>query len=576
MSIFIYPENDDTLESLSTPNFVVSGIEGLRESFPSGQNLPLARIRLNNDGLIYEISYVYHRVDDLVTLDKIISTFRIQGNNPGSGWLPGFNSPKIDDIVCNECGDCYCPKIGENGFGNILQSALSWNGVDVKSNGNSICNCCVGNYGYKYQCVELIQRFYSKTWDYQNIWGGHAINLWDTAPAGIIKYENGSNTAPVWGDVLVFSGATYGHVAAVKRIKGNSILFVEQNSSADGLDKLSFEIRDGGFWINPRGSYIVKGWLHSPLNHGVIPYTYSPSGSIFTTIPTFKWFPVTDATKYQIQVYKGTSLVVNETFTPNYCSLIYEFAPGRILNPGDYKWRVRAYYDGSWHAYSKYQEFSILSPKAINSQFTGSMAGWEAKGVVPWHVNESEMYTNGKLGMWSNVYYKKAQFSDFDYSVSIKRTADANWANYITVRMGSDLSDVYYKNFWYPGYIFGFTNSGAFSVFLMNSDGSYTNLMPWTYTSAIKGYDWNILRVYAKGSTLKYYINDFLVYSLTDTNRVDGYVGIITYKGEDTKSKLKVDWAKLTILSPDAINNDVVSFEQEALNISALDSDMES
>ncbi len=294
----------------------------------------------------------------------------------------------------------------------------------------------------------------------------------------------------------------------------------------------------------------------------------APSGTVHTFTPTFEWNQVVNATKYKIQVYKGLTLIYTKLVDNSICDgAICEYTPGDKLRNKDYKWHLKAYRNGVWLPWSPYVNFKVDA--GFTSNFNGTMAGWEAKGVVPWNVNLSEMYTKGRLDYWSNVYYKKSEYADFEYSARVKRTNDISSANYITVRMGTNLSSEFSNNTWYPGYVFGYTNYGKYSIWILNPDESETLIQPWTNTDAIVPNDWNVLKVKAVGSTLNFYINDTLIHTFTDPSFSSGYVGFVTFKSEDIRSLFKVDWAKLTYLSAASLSVDTIDPEQEALNQAA-------
>jgi hypothetical protein len=208
-----------------------------------------------------------------------------------------------------------------------------WFGVDVCSNGlNSVApnaanvscdavpdnwpakGCAPGRatrdgFGLTFQCVELIARF--AVWafgDQPSAWRGDAPDLWlpGNHPAGWIMYPNGSQYAPVPGDVLVFGavnarGAPWpagpdgdhgGHVAIVAAVRGGEIITAEQNvkwGSVDHPSDLLGLTHAGGRWIVSGTSAhsttlpafrwqssmghtrALYGWLHATKNSGTFP-----------------------------------------------------------------------------------------------------------------------------------------------------------------------------------------------------------------------------------------------------------------------------------------------------------------
>ncbi len=125
-------------------------------------------------------------------------------------------------------------------WGDVLVPAAAWNGVDVHDNAG-VDPTDPYEYGYRWQCVELAQRFFN-----QKIWGGYLKTWQDTSGTVIpdaasiytqpisdfLKYVNGS-TLPRWGDLLIFerdaSNVEFGHVAVVTGTASGRVYFVQQN-----------------------------------------------------------------------------------------------------------------------------------------------------------------------------------------------------------------------------------------------------------------------------------------------------------------------------------------------------------
>ncbi len=98
--------------------------------------------------------------------------------------------------------------------------------------------------------------------------------------------------------------------------------------------------------------------------------------------------------------------------------------------------------------------------------------------------------------------------------------------------------------------MFQYSNSGYFSVFEITSTGAAIALKDWTSSTAIVKNGWNTLKVRAYGSSLKFYINDILVWSGSDPTLLSGQVGFGFYR-DVTAGTLLVDWAKLTPIIAD-------------------------
>ncbi len=122
-------------------------------------------------------------------------------------------------------------------------------------------------YGYKWQCVELIQRYYGVKYNYPGIWAPYyAYQTFDSwgHPATMTAYPNGSSTIPQKGDVLVFDKTwddPYGHVALVRSVSKGRIDFVQQNMYQIGEDTLPIDSHNR-ITVTPGGLYgPVRGWL---------------------------------------------------------------------------------------------------------------------------------------------------------------------------------------------------------------------------------------------------------------------------------------------------------------------------
>jgi hypothetical protein len=206
-----------------------------------------------------------------------------------------------------------------------------WFGVDVCSNGfNSVspggssvscdstakgCSPTTDGYGWTFQCPELVVRF--SAWAFGDSpadWGrsglGNAPDLWLPVnhPSDFVMYPNGSSTAPVPGDILVWGsldanghpwpagpdGSHGGHIAVVAAVKNGRVITAEQNVMWGSEDHPSDTLaltKVGSRWIlsgssqhtttlptyrwlrtmgHSRGTF---GWLHNVKNNGHFPST---------------------------------------------------------------------------------------------------------------------------------------------------------------------------------------------------------------------------------------------------------------------------------------------------------------
>jgi len=298
----------------------------------------------------------------------------------------------------------------------------------------------------------------------------------------------------------------------------------------------------------------------------------SPKGMITDTTPTIKWYRISIATKYEYEVYKGSTLWQKVTdIGLSHCGATYcTNTTSKVYPLGSYKWRVH-YYDGStWSTWSEYLGFQVVAaPKDFDSQFNASKAGWTKKPGAEWYVDSKYLFTYGNPGTWSSIYNSTSPaYGNIDFEVKMRR--NDTHTNCLVIRAGSNFRTTGELNLGYPAYFFCYTNGGQYAVFRTNDDGSYTYLQGWTDSPYIKINDWNKLRVIALGSRFLYLINGNLVYELTDTMRSKGYVGI-TIAGADPTTLFEVDYARLRVLfGLSALEDYKISPEQQALNAARM------
>jgi hypothetical protein len=275
------------------------------------------------------------------------------------------------------------------------------------------------------------------------------------------------------------------------------------------------------------------------------PVLISPHGTRLDTTPTYKWYKVTGATKYEFQVWTGTTKVLDQSTKSGECSTTTcEKTPLVTLGYNVYKWRVRAY-QITWSPWSAFKQF-VLTPPSFSSNFNLGFGGWTRKVGANWNLYDGYMYTLGAVDQYSSAYYPKGQFTNFDYSVRIRGQGVYGGSPCIVVRMGNKVG---YESEWYPGYSFCFDNSGFIWVSLSKDDGSYETLIEGKHTDDIKPYDWNTLRVVAKSSKFWFYVNGTFAGLVTNSYRSRGYVGVMArHSNYYYNEEVDVDWVKLDVI----------------------------
>lgn len=98
---------------------------------------------------------------------------------------------------------------------------LFYGGQEAFSNGSQTgtANSCAttGTYGYRYQCVEFVERV-----NRRSDWSGNAYEGYWTSLSngpykkGLLPLASGTSyLPPLHGDIVVWSGNTYGHVGII-------------------------------------------------------------------------------------------------------------------------------------------------------------------------------------------------------------------------------------------------------------------------------------------------------------------------------------------------------------------------
>jgi len=94
------------------------------------------------------------------------------------------------------------------------------------------------------------------------------------------------------------------------------------------------------------------------------PVPLAPNSASVIKQPTYKWNKVPGATNYELQLYKGSTLVYTKLMGTNVCGTsVCSQKFWNVLTIGDYRWRIRAKVSGQWSLFSDYMDFRVLSEK---------------------------------------------------------------------------------------------------------------------------------------------------------------------------------------------------------------------
>jgi len=167
-------------------------------------------------------------------------------------------------------------------WGNQIGS-FTYNGHEVGAYSNGYSAFVYrdrGTFGYQFQCVEYVNRFYYQALGHKNMVGsGNANQYFSTASSKeLVAYKNGGTTPPQMGDIICSNGngVNLGHVAIVRQVLPDSIRVIHQNfKNSIGLASENYYNKDANYYplkmtvsggkytVSAFGSgYPVTGWLH--------------------------------------------------------------------------------------------------------------------------------------------------------------------------------------------------------------------------------------------------------------------------------------------------------------------------
>ncbi|WP_075353948.1 S8 family serine peptidase [Desulfovibrio sp. DV] len=168
----------------------------------------------------------------------------------------------------------------------------------------------------------------------------------------------------------------------------------------------------------------------------------------------------------------------------------------------------------------------------INENFAGTLDNWTQQ-QGSWSVADgmaSVTADGSQTATWYSLSSNGGIYGDFTCSATLRRSNAANSTNALIVRGTPQPLNTAGNSSWFYGYVFGYTNSGSFAVFVLR-DWYLTMLQNWTASDAIIANDWNTLAIKAVGSSLTFSINGTQVLATTDTSLGAGQAGVAMYTG---------------------------------------------
>jgi hypothetical protein len=168
----------------------------------------------------------------------------------------------------------------------------------------------------------------------------------------------------------------------------------------------------------------------------------------------------------------------------------------------------------------------------FNEQFTRGASNWLI-GAGRWTYGGGFVNGYGMYDDFGELWFRQSAYRNFDYEVRMKRVGCRECGNSIKFRDTGQNS----------GY-FGYTNTGYF--YIAAGFGSvWQDWMDWTFTTAIRRGDFNVLRVVASGNNYSFYINKRLVAYGNMSGLSSGVVGIEHYSEFPGGNILMIDYAVL-------------------------------
>ena len=274
--------------------------------------------------------------------------------------------------------------------------------------------------------------------------------------------------------------------------------------------------------------------------------TTSPSSGAITddTELTLTWnavnygytyeYEIDDSSRFNSVDYSGTSDVEATSDITD------------TLETGRWYWHVRAVNEngtaGSWSS----TRYFIIYPK-FNSTFEtdADFEDWAAAAGASWSVASGSLSTAGLTGGYStSADYSAADFSDFTYEADMQMDGPASGESntYGLVLRGTPSYDEW--NDWTDGIYFTVrqVNDSLTSTQYACALAYKIASGKWTYLGgscgeAVYG-DFNNLKVYAKSRTLKFYVNDYLILSISTRGPYSGKLGVVSWGASVTSASV--------------------------------------
>lgn len=145
----------------------------------------------------------------------------------------------------------------------------------------------------------------------------------------------------------------------------------------------------------------------------------------------------------------------------------------------------------------------------------GDYSAYITDGVYVWSISDTGGYIQG------DDYYKGNNFKNFDLYVDIKFDEDTE--------AGTACSGLVFRKStlgWEDGaYIFSICNDSHYEVYYYQIGDWDSLTTSWARNTIVSG-DWNRIEVHAMDDQFTFYINNSMVFEMTDSRRKTGRFGI--------------------------------------------------
>lgn len=181
--------------------------------------------------------------------------------DPASPGGTGNLNPKTEAVKTEALPQSGSQSVQGAVCGSVLGEI---DGIQVFSNGNhtgtgTSCAGATGEHGNRYQCVELMNRYYMTLYDAPLIScdARDCLKKFSAQAKHFYTYANGKMPKPRRGDTIVFDGGSYGHVGLVTHVAGERVAFINQNS-ATLMGIVTYKLGKMGSWGQLRATGLIR------------------------------------------------------------------------------------------------------------------------------------------------------------------------------------------------------------------------------------------------------------------------------------------------------------------------------